>query len=108
MPLSEKGEKIKSAMVSQYGKKKGEEVFYASKNKGKISGVDRADDNQHMGFTGSGAEPIEKIMAECDAMAKRLDAFESRQHQRKPEQVKPKTMLERGPKNRHPAEPGGA
>lgn len=28
------------AMRKQYGSKKGEEVFYASKNKGKISGVD--------------------------------------------------------------------
>jgi hypothetical protein len=40
MPLTEKGEKIKGAMEKQYGSKKGEEVFYASKNKGKISGVD--------------------------------------------------------------------
>ena len=28
-------------MKKQYGKKKAEEVFYASKNKGVISGVDR-------------------------------------------------------------------
>jgi hypothetical protein len=40
MPLTSKGEKIKSAMVEKYGSKKGEEVFYASKNKGTISGVD--------------------------------------------------------------------
>ena len=42
MPLTEKGSKIKSAMESEYGKEKGERVFYASKNAGKISGVDRA------------------------------------------------------------------
>jgi len=41
MPLTKKGEKIKSAMTEQYGKKKGEEVFYASKNKGNITGVDK-------------------------------------------------------------------
>ena len=41
MPLTKKGQKIKGAMQEQYGKKKGEEVFYASKNKGKISGVDK-------------------------------------------------------------------
>jgi hypothetical protein len=45
MPLTEKGEKIKSAMEQQYGPEKGERVFYASKNAGTISGVDarRAD-----------------------------------------------------------------
>jgi hypothetical protein len=41
MPLTKKGKKIKSAMQEQYGKKKGEQVFYASKNKGNISGVDK-------------------------------------------------------------------
>lgn len=30
------------AMKSEYGEKKGEKIFYASKNKGTISGVDRA------------------------------------------------------------------
>mgnify|MGYP001588208596 CR=1 FL=1 len=39
MPLTKKGTKIKSAMVKTYGAKKGEEVFYASANKGKIKGV---------------------------------------------------------------------
>jgi hypothetical protein len=40
MPLSSKGEKIKSSMEDQYGKEKGEQVFYASANKGTITGVD--------------------------------------------------------------------
>jgi hypothetical protein len=40
MPLTEKGETIKSAMEEQYGPEKGEEVFYASKNSGTITGVD--------------------------------------------------------------------
>ena len=39
MPLNEKGKKIMKSMKKQYGKKRGEEVFYASKNKGKIKGV---------------------------------------------------------------------
>jgi len=39
MPLTEKGKKIKSSMIKQYGKKKGEQVFYASENKGTIKGV---------------------------------------------------------------------
>ena len=45
MPLTAKGEKIKGAMEEQYGGKKGEEVFYASKNKGTITGVDGAQDD---------------------------------------------------------------
>ena len=39
MPLTEKGKKIKRAMRKQYGAKKGDEVFYASQNKGKIKGT---------------------------------------------------------------------
>lgn len=46
MPLTAKGEKILSAMEREYGgAKKGEQVFYASKNAGKISGVDSAKDS---------------------------------------------------------------
>lgn len=39
MPLTKKGRGIMSSMMRQYGKDKGEEVFYASVNKGTISGV---------------------------------------------------------------------
>lgn len=39
MPLTEKGQKIKSAMKKQYGSKKGEQVFYASERKGTIKGT---------------------------------------------------------------------
>ena len=35
MPLTKKGKKIKKAMVASYGKKKGEQVFYAYENKHK-------------------------------------------------------------------------
>lgn len=41
MPLTKKGEKIKSAMKKEYGAKKGEAVFYAAENKGSIKGVKR-------------------------------------------------------------------
>lgn len=40
MPLTEKGEKIMAEMVKEYGEEKAKEVFYASKNAGKITGVD--------------------------------------------------------------------
>ncbi len=39
MPLTKKGQKIKGAMEKEYGKKKGDSVFYASANKGTIKGV---------------------------------------------------------------------
>ena len=41
MPLNEKGKKIMKSMHKQYGKKRGEQVFYASKNKGTIKGVEK-------------------------------------------------------------------
>ncbi|HET9374324.1 MAG TPA: hypothetical protein VFO40_05095 [Chthoniobacterales bacterium] len=42
MPLTKKGKKIKRVMVEQYGKKKGAQVFYASQNKGTITGTHKA------------------------------------------------------------------
>ena len=39
MPLNKKGKKILSAMKKEYGKKKGEQVFYSSENKGKLKGI---------------------------------------------------------------------
>ena len=42
MPLTKKGSKIKKAMEKTYGSdKKAEQVLYASKNSGKISGIDK-------------------------------------------------------------------
>lgn len=43
--LTKKGEKVLGAMEGEYGKKKGESVFYSSKNKGTISGVEKAKSN---------------------------------------------------------------
>lgn len=42
MPLNSKGKKIKDKMVKQYGKKKGESVFYAMENSGKLRNVVKA------------------------------------------------------------------
>lgn len=42
MPLTKKGKKIEGAMKREYGAKAGERVFYASRNKGTITGVDRS------------------------------------------------------------------
>jgi hypothetical protein len=45
MPLTEKGSEIMGAMKEQYGAEKGEKVFYASRNKGTIKGVDAKEDD---------------------------------------------------------------
>lgn len=42
MPLSNKGRKIMRSMKGEYGSKEGERVFYASRNKGRISGVEKS------------------------------------------------------------------
>ena len=39
MPLTKKGKKVKRAMKKQYGEEKGEQVFYASQNKGVVTGT---------------------------------------------------------------------
>lgn len=41
MPLTHKGKEIMGAMDKEYGDKKGKKVFYASKNKGTIKGVEK-------------------------------------------------------------------
>jgi len=41
VPLNKKGKEIMKSMKKQYGPKKGETVFYASKNKGTIKGVEK-------------------------------------------------------------------
>jgi len=40
VPLTDKGKKIIKSMKKQYGKKKGEKIFYASANKRIITGTD--------------------------------------------------------------------
>ena len=57
MPLTAKGEEIKQAMTQQYGAKKGEQVFYASKNAGTISGVDAICDAFPIGGALNGMAP---------------------------------------------------
>jgi len=39
MPLTKKGKSVLRSMLEHYGKKKGKQVFYASANKGTITGV---------------------------------------------------------------------
>jgi len=39
MPLNKKGLKIRAALEKQYGKDKGNQVFYAMENAGKIKNI---------------------------------------------------------------------
>jgi hypothetical protein len=39
MPLNAKGKKIKASMEKQYGKERGDRIFYAAENNGTIKGV---------------------------------------------------------------------
>jgi len=41
MPLTQKGKKIMRAMKERYGDERGEAIFYAARNAGKITGVER-------------------------------------------------------------------
>ena len=50
MPLTPKGKKIMASMRKQYGSEKGEEVFYASKNKGTIKGVEKTEETKPMSY----------------------------------------------------------
>lgn len=52
MPLTKKGVKILSAMKSEYGEKKGQSVFYASINKGKIKGAEKSRKDKYKGMAG--------------------------------------------------------
>ncbi len=57
MPLNAKGNEVKGAMEKEYGGKKGDEVFYASVNKGKVKGVGCSD-------------KVDEIVVRCDAFDK--------------------------------------
>ena len=39
MPLTAKGKKLKKKFREQYGDKKGDSIFYAMENSGKLKGV---------------------------------------------------------------------
>lgn len=41
--MNAKGEKVMESMMDEYGKEKGKKIFYASKNKGTISNVEKAE-----------------------------------------------------------------
>ena len=72
MPLTDKGKKIMKAMKSQYGKEEGEKVFYASRNKGKIKGVEKANKGKMM--KGKGKKPAVIVMIALSPSPKKKKA----------------------------------
>lgn len=75
MPLTDKGAEIKGAMAKEYGPEKGEKVFYASKNKGTISGVDEGGDTTK-DFTESIAGPALSMALSDEDMETAMDRFD--------------------------------
>lgn len=74
MPLTGKGSEVLSSMVREYGEAKGKEVFYASKNAGRITGVDSLL---------ASAKAIEGVSMRLDALASRADSdFKEGDHPR--------------------------
>ena len=57
MPLTDKGKKIMQSMKRTYGGKKGEQVFYATRNAGKIKGVEEAEELKKGGRAGKTRKP---------------------------------------------------
>lgn len=77
-PLTAKGEKILHNMEKEYGgTKKGKSVFYASKNKGTISGVDEADEEAEDCEAmdgGPDSGPRQRIAMELREIAERMES----------------------------------
>ena len=60
MPLTDKGKKIMQTMKRTYGGKKGEEVFYATANAGKITGVEEKAKGGRIRKAGKSSRPKKK------------------------------------------------
>lgn len=77
MPLTAKGQKILNAMEKSYNsKEKAEQVFYASANKGTITGV-----HDDQAITDTMAACADAMAAACDAIEalnRRIDAYTAR------------------------------
>ena len=61
MPLTKKGKKIMRSMKVQYGDKEGEAVFYATRNKGVISGVEKGMKSKRKMQMGGVVNPIQPM-----------------------------------------------
>jgi hypothetical protein len=95
MPLTSKGKKIMGSMRKQYGSKKAKKVFYASKNKGNIKGVDEMESYKKIGY----------ILAEALGLTESESGKPKERGSGKPKPNAPKKPKEKGsekPKERRP------
>lgn len=74
MPLTAKGEEIKSALTKEYGEKKGEQVLYAGKNKGTFTGIDADLSKPDSATMTRIADAISNLQQRFDVMCSRGDA----------------------------------
>jgi hypothetical protein len=113
MPISKAGKKIKSNLEKQYGKKKGEQVFYAMENKGEIPGMKkmkkgyavggevpsanttrRPRRNKESDMKGSNLQKqaqreAEKAMRNAEREAKRANRYAEKNREKREERAKP-------------------
>lgn len=118
MPLTEKGTKISGVndddsltptelktlneLKNKHGHERGKEIFYSNRNKQRGDGSWKLD----IEFPPERVDAIKRLVAECDALYKRMDAFETWSHQRKPKKVKPRTKDNMQPSTPHPKKIG--
>ena len=76
MPLTAKGREIMANMRKQYGPEAGERVFYASKNKGVISGVDS--DEPDVPIPADYGTKLDAVADAAEKLMVRLGAYEDR------------------------------
>jgi len=74
MPLTAKGKKLKKKFEEQYGKKKGQSVFYAMENSGKLKKVVKAKGGKDMGTVAGDTRPARDEAAIAQRMAKTQQA----------------------------------
>jgi len=74
MPLTAKGKKLKKKFEEQYGKKKGQSVFYAMENSGKLKKVTKAKGGKDMGTVAGSSRPARDDKAIAERMAKTQQA----------------------------------
>ena len=77
MPLTEKGAEIKANMEKEYGEKKGESVFYASRNKGTITGVDAVEPAEK--DEDRNIEDIETAVQAAEAALRKLEFTQAKE-----------------------------
>ena len=72
MPLTSKGSEIMKNMKSEYGPDKGKSVFYASKNKGTISGVDATENEYYEYLDGLRESGITNMIGAAPYLVKKF------------------------------------